>query len=441
MKKLTLLATGIFISALAFTQEKFYSDNFSKEVKELNTSMKSIGFTTVLPSTYKKYDDIVAVIDYKDEGVDDSYTLNFYYNILPVSEVPSGGKLKYVIESGSDKRSDFTSLMRVDMDVDFEVFKSLEFKPRTYRYQTVAVKIMGRKQEGTHWVNNELVPKYYYEDISFTEIKSDLGEPAPSFTTEGGLFTYKKYNDGKALTQILPRAGTDDLRVIYRYGNENPSEVEFSIYEIKAGEIQEESFDMSGGEPKTTGSTSAEEMIKEIKLNIKKQLIKNSCFNEARSVKLEGQRMASSKIFEGIYEPYMLDAGKKEKSAGGQATGTLKSIGGQFVKQNGANDKYNKFIAGSESTLNWETKKLGNSTFEVLELDLYTNDQCISSSSAESMTLKEEEKGKTQKVIVFVGVVNGRLLAGSFSKGGEKEMNEEDLKFKDFIFSTFLINK
>lgn len=419
MKKLTLLATGILISTLAFTQEKFYSDNFSKEVKELNTSMKTIGFTTVLPTTYKKYDDIVAVIDAKNEGLDDSYNLSFYFNILPVSQVPSGGKLKYVIESGSNKRSDFTSLMRVDMDVDFEVFKSLDFKPRTNRYQTVAVKIMGRKQDGMHWVNDKHVPKYNYEDISFTEIKLDLGEPAPSFTTEGGLFTYKKYNGGKALTQILPREGTDDLRVLYRYGNENPSEVEFSIYEIKAGEIQQESFDMSGGEPKETGSTSAEDMIKEIKLNTKKQLVKNSCFNEARSVKLEGQRMISSKIFDGIYEPYMLDAGK----------------------QNLSKDRYNKFIAGSKSDLNWETKKIGNTTFEVLELNLYNKDQCISSSSAESMTLKENEKGKTQKVIVFVGAVNGRLIAGSFSKGGEKEMNEEDLKFKDFIFSTFQINK
>lgn len=441
MKKLILLVTGILISTIAFTQEKFLTDNFTKEVKELNASMKTVGFTSVLPASYTKYDDIVAVIDTKAEGLNDYYSLDFYYNIMPVKNVPADKKVKYVIKSGSDKRSDFTSLFRVDMDVDFKLLFSLGRKTRTIRYQTVAVKIMGRKQEGMHWVNDEFVPKYIYEKISFSEIKLDLGEPEPTYTTENGLLTYKKYNTGKAFTIIIP-SEDGDLEIIYEYGSkENYSKTLFSIYEIKAGEIKQEIFDMNGAAPKASKSASTEDMIKEIKLNVKKSLLKSSCFNEARSVKLEGQRLASAKISEGIYEPYMLDAGKSEKGSGGKALGTLKSIGGQFTKQNGANDKYNKFIADSESDLNWQTKKLGNLTVEVLELDLYHEDQCISNSSAESMTLKEDEKGKTQKLIVFIGIVDGRLFSGSFSKDGKEEMNEEDLKFKDFIFSTFQFNK
>ena len=442
MKKQLLIAGGILLSSLGFGQEKFYTNNFSKEVKELNTNMKTIGFTSVLPSDYKKYKDIVAVIDNKDEGLDDYYTLNFYYNITPTTAVPAGGKIKYVIESGSDKRSDFTSLMRNDLDEEFEVFYSLTYKARTYRYQTVAVKVMGRTQDGMHWVNEVWVPKWKYEKLSITEIKLDLGEPDPDFTTKNGLFTYQKYNTGKALTKIHPDKETDDLRVVYAHGEDYASEMIFSIYEIKAGEIKQQTFDMGGPAPKAAKGASVADMTAEIKLNLKKQLVKSSCYNDARSVKLEGQRIAESKINEGIYAPYMLDAGAKSASgAGGNALGSLKSIGGQFVKPKGGSDKYNKFINSTDADLKWEQKKLGAASFEFLELDLYTNKQCQSSASSKSQTLKDGEEGKTQKVIVFIGEVDGKLYAGSFTKSGTDDMNAEDLKFKDFILSTFKVNK
>lgn len=219
------------------------------------------------------------------------------------------------------------------------------------------------------------------------------------------------------------------------------SKVTFKIYEIESGTINEESFDMGGPAPKAASGVSVEQMIQEIKLNLKKTLIKSSCYNEARSVKLEGQRFGASKITTGIYGPYMLDADKKSAGSNLPAKGALKSIGGQFVKPNPASDKYNKFINSVESDLKWEQKKIGNATFEVLELDFYQDDQCTSSSSNESMSLKAGEEGKTQKVIIFFGVIDGRLFLGSFSKDGSKELNEEDLKFKNFMFSTFKVNK
>ncbi|MFK8038543.1 MAG: hypothetical protein AB8B74_09660 [Crocinitomicaceae bacterium] len=441
MKKEILMACGILLSTLGFSQGKFYTNNFSKQVNELNTTMKTIGFTTALPSNYTKYNDIVAVIDNKDEGLYDYYTLNFYYNLLPTKDVPSGGKLKYVIESGSGTRSDFTSLFRKDKDVDFEVFHSKTYKARTFRYQTVAVKVMGRIQDGHHWVNEEYVPKWKYEELSFTEIKLDLGAPNPNFTTENGLFTYKKYNTGKALTRIYPSEDSEDLKVMYAHGEEYSSKMSFSIYEIKAGEVQQETFDMGGPAPTASKGASVADMIKEIKLNVKKTLIKSSCYNEARSVKLEGQRIASSKISEGIYEPYMLDAGKTSSNAGSNALGSFKSIGGQFVKPKGGSDKYNKFVNSVESDLNWQQKNLGNVSFQFLELDLYDYKQCKSSSSSKSMTLKEGEAGKTQKVIIFLGEIDGKLYAGAFTKTGKEDMNAEDLKFKDFILTTFKVNK
>lgn len=441
MKKQILVASGILLSTLAFAQEKFFANNFSKEVTELNTSMKTIGFTTVLPSNYTKYDDIVAVIDAKDVGLPDYYTLNTYYNILPVKDVPSGGKIKYSITSDGNKRSDFTSLMRTDVDEDYKIFHSAKYKTRTYRYQTVAIKIMGRAKDGMHWVNDEYVTQYNYKELSFTEIKLDLGEPDPNFTTEKGLFTYKKYNDGKALTKIISDEDSEGLSVFYEYGDENPSKIEFRIYEIEAGEIKQESFDMSGGAPAATEGISVDGMIKEIKLNLKKTLIKSSCYNDARSVKLQGQRLSESKITEGIYEPYMLDADKKQANSGKKALGTLKSIGGQFVKPKAGSDQYNKFIGDPASDLNWEQKKLGNVSVEMLELDLYAYDQCTSLKSNESMSLKDGEEGKTQKVIVFLMKIDGKLFAGSFTKSGREEFNPDDLKFKDFILSTFQVNK
>jgi hypothetical protein len=247
MKKQLLTACGILLATFTFSQETFFTNNFSKKVEELNTSMKTVEFKTVLPSDYTKYDDIVAVIDAKDVGLDDMYTLNFYYNILPVKNVPTDGSVKYIVESGSDKRSDFTSIYRTDMDVDFEVFHSLGYEARSYRYQTVVVKVMGRKQAGMHWVNEEYVPKYNYEKLSLTEIRLDLGEPKLDFTTEKGLFTYKKYTDGLALTKIYNDSESDNLKIYYEYGEETLTEVAFSIYEVEAGQIKQESANMSGG--------------------------------------------------------------------------------------------------------------------------------------------------------------------------------------------------
>jgi len=442
MKKQLLLATALLLSTIGISQGKFYTNNFSKEVKELNTNMKTIGFTTVLPSNYKKYNDIVAVIDNKDEGLDDFYKLNFYYNLLPVSDVPGNGKLQYVIESGSKNRSDFTSLFRSDMDEDFEVFYSLGYKARTFRYQTMAVKVMGRIKIGMHWVNEEYVPKWKYEELSFSEIKVDLGEPEPSFTTENGLFTYQKYNTGKAFTKIYADEDSDDLKVIYSYGENYDNEMTFNIYEIEAGEIKQAVAEKGAPAPKASKGASVQDMITEIKLNLKKSLIKSSCYNDARSVKLEGQRIASSKISEGIYAPYMLDGGKKKKSTSGtNALGSLKSIGEQFVKPKKGSDKYNKFVNSPESDLNWQQKNLGNASFEFLELDLYDNDQCNSSSSSKTMTLKEGEVGNTQKVVIFIGEIDGKLYAGSFNKAGREDFNQDDIAFKDFILSTFKVNK
>lgn len=441
MKKQLLIAGGILLSTLGFSQEKFYSNNFTKVVTELNTTMKTVGFTTVLPSDYKKYKDIVVVIDDKDEGLNDYYSLNFYYNILPTTSVPSGGKVKYVIESGSDKSSDFTSLMRSDLDEEFEVFYSTTYKARTYRYQTIAIKVMGRIQDGMHWVNEVYVPKWIYKELSFTEIKLDLGEPEPNFTTNNGLLTYQKYNGGKTLTKIYTNKDSEDIKVVYEHGQDFTSKMTFSIYEIIAGEIKQETFDMGGPKPKASSAASVDDMIIEMKLNLKKQLVKSSCYNDARSVKIEGQRIAESKISEGIYKPYMLDAGAKTANAGTNALGSFKSIGGQFVKPKGGSDKYNKFVNSVDSKLNWIQKKLGSTTFDFLELDLYNNKQCQSSASSKSQTIKEDQQGKTQKVIIFIGKINGKLYAGSFTKSGKEDMNAEDLKFKDFILSTFKVNK
>lgn len=420
MKKQFLALCGILLATSLCAQQKFYSNNFSKEVTDLNTSMKSVGFATQLHADYKQYDDIVAVIDSKDEGTGDYYTLNFYYNILPVENVPADGKIKYVIESGSNSRSDFTSLLRSDMDEAFELYSSKDFKRRTYQYQSVAVKVMGRTQEGMHWVNNEHVPKYRYEELSFTEIKLDLGTPKTDFRSENGLFTYNNYNSGKAIPEILTDEETDNMSVVYSYGDENPSKVIFSIYEIEAGEVKQETFDMSGGAPQASESASVEDMRDEIKLNLKKSLIKSSCYNEARGVKLEGQRFSESKLNEGIYEPYMLDAPKPNRG--------------------GSSSKYNSFLNSKSSDLAWNQKKFGSVNFEVLEIDLYHYDQCESSSSKKSMSIKDGEVGNSQKVIAFLGEVDGRLFAGSFTKEGKEEMNEEDMKFVNHILSTFKIN-
>ena len=81
------------------------------------------------------------------------------------------------------------------MDIDFKVFHSKDAKTRTNQYQTVAVKVMGRTQDGMHWVNDNMCQNIIIPELSFTEIKLDLGEPEPTFTTESGLFTYKKYSD------------------------------------------------------------------------------------------------------------------------------------------------------------------------------------------------------------------------------------------------------
>lgn len=432
---------GALLSTLAFAQEKFLSDNFSHEEKELNTSMKSIGFTTVLPSNYTKYEDIVAVIDSKDDGLNDYYTLNFYYNILPVSEVAKGGKVKYLIESGTSQRSDFTSVFRTDIDAEFEVFHSLDFKERAYRYQTVVVKIMGRVQDGMKWENDQYVTKYRYEKISLTEIKLDLGKPEPTYTTDKGLFTYEKYNDGKGLTKIYSDDDTDNISVIYEYGDENTSEIKFTVYEVAAGEIKQESVDMSGAAPEPTGATSPEEILKEIKINLKKSLIKSSCYSEARSVKITGQRIGNTKINKGIYGPYMLDAEKKKASSGTKAFGSLKSIGSQFVKLKAGNDKYSQFLNSPESKLDWKQIKIGGANFELLELDFYQYKQCTKNTSNNSFNLKEGQEGITQKVFLITGIVDGRLFIATFTKDGKEEMNQEDIKFKDFVLSTFNVNK
>ena len=85
-------------------------------------------------------------------------------------------------------------------------------------------------------------------------------------------------------------------------------------------------------------------------------------------------------------------------------------------------------------------KKVGNKTFEILRLDLYDYDQCTSSSLNKSFKLKEGQIGKTQKVIIFLVDTNGKLFTGSFTKKDIEQMNDEDLKFKDFIISSFKIN-
>jgi len=77
----------------------------------------------------------------------------------------------------------------------------------------------------------------------------------------------------------------------------------------------------------------------------------------------------------------------------------------------------------------------------MLELDFYRYNQCTSSQSAKSMKLNGGEAGKTQKVIIFLAKIDGKLFAGSFTKQGDADMNEEDLKFKNFILSTFKVNK
>jgi hypothetical protein len=137
----------------------------------------------------------------------------------------------------------------------------------------------------------------------------------------------------------------------------------------------------------------------------------------------------------------MLDAEKKKATSGSKAFGSLKSIGGQFVKPKAGKDKYHQFLNSPESKLDWQQIKIGAANFEILELDFYQYSQCESSSSNDSFKLKEGEEGITQKVFILTGIIDGRLFIGTFTKEGSEEMNLEDLKFKDFILSTFQVNK
>ncbi|MGV6861384.1 MAG: hypothetical protein ACWA41_06405 [Putridiphycobacter sp.] len=439
MKKLITIALISMIFQTAKAQ-KFYTNNFTKEVSELNTTLKNVGFIAKLPEGYKSYDDIVAVIDDKNVGIiDDFYTLNFYYNLTPVSKVPSSGSIQYTIYSQSSK-SDFSSLFRTDMDEAYDLFYNKNFPTRTYRYRTVVVKIMGRKKDGMHWVNNEYVPKYNYTELSFDEIKLDLGEPKPTFNSTNGLFTSNKYSGGDYRTKVILDEETDGFEIVYKYKEKGDNAVKFSVSLIEAGEVQTETFDMSGSAPSSSKNTSIPEMIKEIKLNMQKSLIKSSCYNEARSVKLSGQRLACSKVSEGIYGPYMLDASKGKSSGGG--FNDLDAIAKQWINQgSGAQGgKYEKFLKDPKNDLPWKTVTIGGVEMESVELDLYAYSQVISNSSNQTQVIKPEEEGKTQKVFVFIGEVKGKLFQMIFEKESREEMNEEDLKFKDYIVSKLQVN-
>lgn len=403
--KILSLTVLLLIANTSFGQIKFYADNGTKETTAIDCFVENLKLVVTVPEQAKNHQSIVLQYESSPEYGE---SWNDYYWKKEFSEKFLGGKSKltFWLKKPGEKTGDFC----YGGDCN-ELFKAKDHYGRNYVTQPLRVQIYGKDFSKMVWENGEQVKKYKFTLIESADIEIDYGPVIITVPSKDKIFQLDKFKTANGYAELY--SNTDKNYITAKLLREGKGGISFIMTEVEVGESVVETIDMSGG----GGSASAKssDPMEDIKMGIERALFLTVNERTKRYIPAPGTLYVNNLISASVYEP--------------------------MLKKKGSVSSYSKeakrFNKRAES-FNWKTAKLGNFEGQVLEIPVYKMSQVKMKDKA--YRLKEEEKGKTQTLKVFIGESEGKILVGTLTAIGTEKVNDEETSFWGHIEKTLKVN-
>ncbi len=412
-----LFYAGLICATTTWSQITI-SEN-SKVVIEANCQATDLKMTIKLPETAKKYDQIKVTVqtispvygeDYEPYGANITVDVkNITNNSIEADLLINGTKSEFLGGSA-------TLPYLVINDCDDAHRYDEKFNARFVVYGGKITKYVMKED----WYGNLVsTPEYAYTELIRDQksFKMNYGPVDPyiqsiqksykitRFPFENGKFMNERNEQLEEMNFMIGKEGSDDL-----------------LY------TQVQKFDAS------------EVSSSQIKTDVTKYLLKNSNPEQSGFLTTENFSLFSAKGTGYFYIPEIV------VPANGNIEGTVAEdddggfdMGAQSARDVKVKDR-SKEITGIQKKMGWKPGKMGNLTGEILEVNYYSRDQ-MDINEDRTVSVKSSEKGKTKKLMVFVGEKDGATYyIFSFKEGSSAELTAEQQSFLTDLMKSFTVN-
>ncbi len=413
MKTLSLFMAAVLFQTMLFAQAKFYTNNGSKAITELNTSITDLKVTLPVLEDFKNYDYIdvqYLETDRTDDGVD-----LFIQGVLTPGYVNKRykvaffeGKLNFSLWIAAPNNGENDFLFEVDhgaKDFDWNKYNDSD---REFTSTSVKILVHGVNYIGQVWKHDRYVDDYDFKNIAEYKIKKEYGEIPTALAND--YYQVSRYTNGQQMPKI--DLSGDELSAVYSSEadtRQDPSQGKL-MFMLKR-------YNKNGYE-----GTS----IEGIKEAISNKLYINS--NGKNGKRIPGQKPYIS-FGNFLYEPFVMMKKEGQKSSKGGKM--LKNMAKAYGVSSDPKKTYAKNIQALHDALPWGKSTLGNSTCEKLKIEVYAGYQY--NMGEDSFSLKDTEKGKPRILTFYLTEnENGIYLAYSVSKH-ESELPGDEQAFLDHL--------
>ncbi|CAG5076320.1 hypothetical protein [Parvicella tangerina] len=431
MKRLITMSLGAMLCASASAQLTVTQGG--KEIKELKCDMEDVHLSFVLPSNYKSYEKIEVAL--RKNAPENNASDPNLYGVVWSSGYFDGKKtieVDLVNESGG---SDFYRGM-LEFNLDDPCYDPM----RSYTYLEDVFYINGAVHDGWEYQNGKQVKTYRWETIKEYKVKHSIGPVLDFYYGPDQKFTFDKIEEEEV--ELANYNGKTMLG-------------KFKKAEKSTGN---NAFDMSGAAPKPTSGEikfvaeiveaseySIDECMKGVEFNLVRSSNESFVIN-GFAIPFDHQHTFN---VEHVYLPVTPEGaqgGKKEEEPKSGGLSKLKKFAGQFTSsQKGGSlskseneELANKIAQNSNDYFNWSDAKLGNLSVKKLEIEVYEGSQ-VSSNDAWATYVKDDEVGKTRKLLIYIGQSGEDIFCVAMYKKDHEGLTPEETKFISNVESTFKV--
>lgn len=404
MKILSLIAL-IFLANTSFSQIKFYTDNGAEETKAIDCFVEDLKLAVTIPEQAKNHEAIVIQYESSPE-VGERW--NDYYWKKEFSEkfLQGKSKLEFWLKKPGVKTGEFCR-----GDDCNQLFIAKNYYDRNYVTQPLRVQIYGKDFSKMVWENGDQVKKYKFTLIESADLAVDYGPIMITVPSKDNLFQLDKFKLANGYAELFKN--TDENYMTSELYREGKDGVNFIVTEIKVGESSEETFDMSGGGGSSSSSSAGP--VEDIKMGIERALFLTVNERTKRYIPKPTTNYVNNLISQSVFQPML------------KSKGSVSSYSKEAKRFNKRADY-----------MTWKTGKFGNFDGQILEIPVYKMSQVKMKDKA--YRLKEEEKGKTQTLKVFIGESDGKVFVATLTALGTEKLDDEEINFWNHIEKTFKLN-
>ncbi len=404
MKTLSLIITAVLFQTILSAQAKFYTNNGSKEVTQVNCKVGDLKIVFAIPDEALNHDLLQVAIGEKRSDGSKYYSDWAHFKDFKADYLKGKKELSMWIKKPDSKYGDFAGdyWTQSGKTPYYPLCRECDSEERNYATMKVVIKLIGKDETGKVWENGKYKTTYGFTEIASHILEMDMGEVSP--TVSGDNFVYTKFKGQAGYAHIDIDNDIDRLHISYNSNGSGDDHVVVDIDKIEKGKSNNSTFDMGGG-MSSGGSASSEISVEGIKKTAATNLYINANPNFSSKVTKPEEGLFFGEY---VYEPFI-------------------STKKKFVE---------KEIESLGNGLSWKSETIGSTEFQVLRIPVYEGKAWSTSANTGEFKMNPEYAGTSKEMILLVGEKNGNIFAGKIIKTLGSTYEGDEAAFVNHILKT-----